>query len=369
MELSMLSLILAMKSSSFERSQLSLFERKTPLSHHDGSDRDSDDDLRFLRAPFMAYTISKRKLEHLALRGLSIKAFGKDLSTLQFDQFWDSLSATDSRSYQLKSELFNNLETLELQPVIPRRGEDDHPSLPPRDRKPPRAGSRSASSLKEERSSTPTTTQKTSAHQTNPNRDKDKALEEAFAHQLELATTELQMGKRNFLAKAGHDMPLSDNLAPTSSDSGSGSGSADPRSAKKQLDALTAQCRNVASLCATRHGNPDPNNTTPTTTLTPTPLLSASSTSSFPTTEPEPEPDPRVPYHRRVASILQRHSDPRQALPRLERALQPYLVVRGEKGEDDGLNDEMIRQYRHAIKAMEEEIADLYRVPPAGAAD
>ncbi|KAF7507772.1 hypothetical protein GJ744_010073 [Endocarpon pusillum] len=229
-------------------------------------------------------------------------------------------------------------------------------------RKPPGAGSRSAPSLKEEKDSTPTTTRKTSAHQLNPNRDKDKALEEDYARQLELATTELQMGKRNFLEKAGHAMPLSDNLRPGGS--GSGSGSADPRSAKEQLDALTAQCRNVASLCATRHGNPDPN-TTPTTTLTP--LLSSSSTSSFLTAEPEPEPDRRVPYDRRVASILQRHSDPRQALPRLERALQPYLLVDGEKGED-GVKDEMIRQYRHAIKAMEEEIAELYRVPPAGAA-
>lgn len=231
------------------------------------------------------------------------------------------------------------------------------------DRKPPRAGSKSGASLKEERSSTPTTTRKTSAHQPNPNRDNDKSLEEAFARQLELATTELQKGKRNFLEKAGHAMPPSDHPPPGGSSSSSVSGSADPRSAKEHLDALTAQCRNVASLCATRHGNPDPN-TTPTTTLAPLPSTSSSST-SFATAESEP--DPRVPYNPRVVSILQRYSDPRQALPRLERALQPYLLVRGEKG-DDALNDEMIRQYRHAISAMEDEIAHLHRVPPAGAA-
>ncbi|KAF7507773.1 hypothetical protein GJ744_010074 [Endocarpon pusillum] len=122
------------KSSSFESGQLSLLERKTLLSRHDGSDRDSDDDLGFLRAPFMAYTISKSRLEYLAVRGLNIKALVETRPhySVQFDEFWDLLSATDSRSYQLNSELFNNVETLELQPVIPRRGEDGHPSLPPR---------------------------------------------------------------------------------------------------------------------------------------------------------------------------------------------------------------------------------------------
>lgn len=171
------------------------------------------------------------------------------------------------------------------------------------DRKPPRAGSKCAPSSKEERSSTPTTTRKTFAHQLNPNRASDKSLEEAFARQLELATTELQKGKRNFLEKAGHAMPPSDNLP------SQGTGSADPQTAKAHLDALTAQCRNVASLCATRHGNPDPN-TTPTTTLTPLPSSSSSPSTSFPTakSDPDPEPDPRVPYHPRVVSILQRYS-------------------------------------------------------------
>ena len=118
------------KSSGVERGQLSLLKRVTLLSRHDSNGRYLDDDLRLLRALCMAYNISKSRLQHLAVRGLSIKAIGGDPSTLRFGHFWNLLSATDSRNYQLKSELFNTVETLEPQLVIPRRGEDDHPSLP-----------------------------------------------------------------------------------------------------------------------------------------------------------------------------------------------------------------------------------------------
>ncbi len=204
------------------------------------------------------------------------------------------------------------------------------------ERKPPRAGSKRASPPKEGRSSTPSIVRTTSARQANTNDETDKPLAEDFARQLELAATELQKGKQTFLERMGHPVPPTDSLPPRGSSSSS---SGNLRMQKARLEALTAECRTVASLLDRRN----------------------------PSVDPEPERALRVPYTRSITSILQKHPDPRQALPRLERALQPYLLVRGERGAD-GLNDEMIRQHQHAIKAMQEEIADLYRVPQAGAA-
>lgn len=207
------------------------------------------------------------------------------------------------------------------------------------ERQTPRAGSKGTFASKEEKSSRPSIGRTASAHQATTDKERDKSLAEAFARQLELAASELAKGKETFLVKSGHPIPPpSNNLPPRGSSSGN------LQSQKERLDALTAKCRNVMTVLDA-----------------PNPLSSSS-----PSSDPEPQPTPRVPYTRSIASTLQKHADPRQALPRLERGLQPYLLVRDQKGADSW-NDEMIRQYQHAISAMQEEIADLYRLPRAAA--